>query len=345
VKTGSATPPAPPAPLVEDDIRPRRLRDAQRIAMTNDIARLQARRAEFVSVRCPACDGDDSMPAFGKYGFSYVRCRACRTIFMTPRPTPAIMKRYYEESENYRCWAEQIFPSSEMARRDRIHAPRLQRLIGACRTHGHAGGTLVEIGPGFGTFLGLAARCGFFHRVVGIEPNPDMASACGARGLEILQMQIESVTPSHIVANTVAAFEVIEHLFNPRTFLELCRTLLAPGGMLAISCPNGEGFDVALLGAQSPAIDPEHVNLFNPRSLERLVLSCGFDILEIATPGRLDAEIVREAALNGRIDLKSNALLQHLLIDAWDAMGASFQQFLAEHRLSSHMTLLAKKRN
>ena len=32
------------------------------------------------------------------------------------------------------------------------------------------------------------------------------------------------------------------------------------------------------------------------------------------------------------------------LIDRWDELGADFQEFLAAHRLSSHMWLVARKR-
>ena len=41
-------------------------------------------------------------------------------------------------------------------------------------------GTLVEVGPGFGTFAALARE--EFERVVAIEPTPELAAACRERG-------------------------------------------------------------------------------------------------------------------------------------------------------------------
>jgi SAM-dependent methyltransferase len=80
-------------------------------------------------------------------------------------------------------------------------------------------------------------------------------------------------------------FEVIEHLFEPRRLVSAIQRLLAPGGLLVLSCPKGEGFDIATLGARSLAVDPEHVNLFNPYSLRLMVESAGFEVLDRAYSG------------------------------------------------------------
>ena len=42
---------------------------------------------------------------------------------------------------------------------------------------------------------------------------------------------------------------MIEHLFSPQDFLAVCASLLKDGGLLVLTCPNGQGFDVSVLGA------------------------------------------------------------------------------------------------
>ena len=331
------------ARLSESELCPVDLLAGQEAAFARDVARLHARASEFVAVDCPACGGKASTPIFAKYGLAFRGCTACKTIYMSPRPSPAVMSEYYSNSENYAYWAAHIFPASEASRREKIHKPWLERVTGICERHGIACGTLLEIGPGFGTFAAVATQSGKFKRVVAVEPTPEMAAACRSRGVEVIERRIEDMTAAELAAaDVVVSFEVIEHLFDPADLVRQAARVLKPGGLLVLSCPNGLGFDICMLGAGSQAVDAEHVNLFNPQSLSRLLQAQGFAVLEITTPGRLDAELVRDAALAGTVIL--DPFMRRVLIDEWDSLGWPFQQFLAANGLSSHMWVAAVRK-
>lgn len=330
--------------LSEAELCPDDLLAGQEAAYARDIARLQARQDEFVAVGCPACGAEAHVPAFAKFGFSFRRCASCATIYMSPRPSEAVMADYYASSENYAYWATHIFPASEASRREKIHRPWLARILAYCERHGVPTGTLVEVGPGFGTFCAVATESGRFGRVLAIEPTPELARACRARGVEVIERRVEEAAVAVTGADVLVAFEVIEHLFAPRRFVHDAAKLLKPGGLLVLSCPNGLGFDIATLGPDSLAVDSEHVNLFNPDSLSLLTREAGFEILDVTTPGRLDAEFVRDAVLAGKIDLSGQPFLKRVLVEEWDSLGWPFQQFLAGNGLSSHMWLAARKR-
>lgn len=331
------------APLSEDELCPPDLLQGQEEAFARDVARLRARAAEFVEIPCPACGGLDRTPAFEKWSFRYASCRACGTVYMTPRPSPAVMASYYDASENYRYFAEKIFPASEAARREKIHRPWLEHVLGLCDRHGVPTGTLLEVGAGFGIFAALARDSGRFRRVVVVERTPEMAEACRARGLEVIERPVEEAAGIAPPADVVCAFEVIEHLFDPLAFLRLSLDLLRPGGLLVLSCPNARGFDIETLGAESLAVDPEHVNLFHPASLRLLLSRAGYEVIEITTPGRLDAEFVRQAILDGRH--RPDPFLRRVLVEEWETLGPPFQRFLADHGLSSHMWAAARSRS
>lgn len=168
-----------------------------------------------------------------------------------------------------------------------------------------------------------------------------MAAACRERGVEVLEARIEDAGASVPAADVLVAFEVIEHLFAPARFIADCSRIVRPGGLLVLSCPNSAGFDIATLGAASLAVDPEHVNLFTPASLAGLLERHGFEIVSATTPGRLDAEFVREAVLCNDY-LEGQPLLRRVLIDEWEALGGPFQSFLAQNGLSSHMYIAAR---
>jgi len=328
--------------LSEQELCPENLLAQQEAAFARDIEKLKRRRDEFVEVPCPACSGNSGTKAFEKYSFSYITCSTCRTLYMSPRPSPALMADYYQESENYQFWAKHIFPASEEVRREKIHRLWLQRVQGYCLRYNVEQSKLIEVGAGFGTFSSLATEV--FAEVIAIEPTPDLAENCRRRSIMVIEKKIEDITDEVGHADVLVSFEVIEHLFEPKQFIEKSVGLIKSGGLLVLSCPNGQGFDISLLGANALAVDAEHVNLFNPASLSRLVESCGFEVLEVNTPGRLDAEFVHEAIKKKEYDVSQQPFLKKVLLDEWESLGWPFQQFLAEQGLSSHMWLVARKK-
>jgi len=326
------------------DISPVELDPGQAERFAADIKMLLGYKSRFVSVPCPACGSGVSRKAFEKYGLNYVVCSECETMYVNPRPGQKILDAYYLQSENYCYWNKYIFPATENVRRNKIFRPRVERLIDICKRYGVRRDILVEIGSGFGTFCEEVKRTGFFGRVIGVEPTPDLARTCRQKGIEVLEKPVEQVFFDDNTVGVIAAFEVIEHLFCPRDFLKKCYSMLAHDGALILTCPNVKGFDIAVLQAVSDAVDVEHLNYFHPDSLSGLLAECGFEVVEISTPGRLDAERVRNAVLKNEFDLAPHRFLKQILIDKWDNVGMDFQRFLADNKLSSHMWIAARKR-
>jgi 2-polyprenyl-3-methyl-5-hydroxy-6-metoxy-1,4-benzoquinol methylase len=330
--------------LTDEEIRPAKLMANQHVAALTDIGRLLSRYSEFVDVACPACNEKNHQPKFEKNGIRYVECRSCLTFYVTPRPPSDVLEWFYKGSVNYAYWNEFIFPASEEARREGIFVPRVDRLLELCEKYKIKTNALLEVGSGFGTFCTEVKKKGVFGRVVAVEPTPNLAETCRKRGLEVLEQPVEQINLSNAdLFDVVASFEVIEHLFAPIDFIMHMHRLLKPGGMLMLTCPNGEGFDVETLGIISNTVDHEHLNYFNKSSLTKLLTKCGFEVLETNTPGRLDAELVRNKVLSGDYDISKEPFLKKILIDEWDIMGAAFQEFLINQGLSSNMWVVARK--
>lgn len=328
----------------EQQIRPIKLTEKHRIAILKDIGRLLSRYEEFVHVPCPACGADDASPKFEKYGINYVECTQCRTFYVSPRPTPDLLTWFYQGSANYAYWNDVVFPASEAARREHIFVPRVDRLLELCRKYAVEMGAILEVGAGFGTFCTEVKTRNAFARVVGIEPTPGLAETCRKRGVEIIELPIEQVRfDAPELFDVVASFEVIEHIYAPQDFVARAAKLLKQGGLLIMTCPNGQGFDIQALGAASNTVDHEHLNYFNPDSLAGLLARCGLEVLESFTPGRLDAELVRNKVLAGEHDISAQPFLKRVLIDEWERLGQPFQDFLAQQGLSSNMWLVARK--
>jgi len=309
-------------------------------ALEADRMFLLDRRSDWVDIDCVACGSDQSRPFGSKRGFDYVSCVVCGTVYTNPRPSDTLLKDYYRQSQNYAYWNEHIFPATENSRKERIFRPRALRLRNEIRARGIEPGTLLEIGSAFGTFLEEARQLALFRHIIGLEPTPDLAETCRSRGFDVIEDNVESLTLNEI-ADVIAAFEVIEHVACPEIFLENIRKWLNPNGMLVLTCPNVRGFDVSTLGTLSNTFEQEHLNYFHPESIELLLTRMGFQDVRISTPGRLDAELVRNQLVEGRINLNGQPFLEEILVNKWDELGQLFQDFIAVNNLSSHMMTTA----
>lgn len=329
--------------MKETDIRPQELMRQNRRFRKADLKRLLLQKQKFVSVACPACGRRKYQRWFSKDGFDFVRCTRCQTAFINPRPTLAILENFYTTARSIKHWNDAIFPASEQVRRRTIFKPRALRVVQMCKKYGVGERLLIDVGAGFGTFCEEMQRLHYFTRVVAIEPAPGLAQTCRQKGVEVIEAPVEATKISG--ADVITNFELIEHLFDPKEFLTACARSLRRKGLLILTTPNIQGFDITTLGNKSDHLaGPNHLNYFHPQSLKLLAETCGFRVLEITTPGKLDAEVVRNKVLANKFRLTHQPFLQQILIDRWDELGRKFQQFLRRHTLSSHMWLVAMKR-
>ncbi len=327
--------------LNETDIRPDELIEEQKRRFNIDISNIKKRLKEFCSVNCPACDSNDYIFKFKKFGFTYVECKNCNTMYMNPRPSPEIINWYYSNSENYKFWNTHIFPASEKNRVNLIIKPRIKKIIEISKKFKIDKELFLEIGPGFGSFGQELKKHNFFKKFIAVEPMPDLAESCRKKGLQVIERPVEKIKSLDKKASVVASFEVIEHLFSPAIFLSGIKKLIKKNGLLFITCPNYNGFEISTLGKNSDTIDIEHLNYFTIRSLSILLKKIGFKVIDAFTPGLLDADIVRKKIINGKLKIQKEHFLYKILIDDWDNSGKSFQDFIIKNNLSTHMWIVA----
>ena len=330
--------------ISENQIRPAHLMNEQKSRMLTDLGRVLSKHDEFVSVSCPACGEIKSTDKYEHNGLKYVECINCETFYINPRPSPDVLDWFYKDSVNYKYWNDVIFPASEESRREKIFIPRVDRLLAYCNKYDVDKSSLLEVGAGFGTFCYELQTRNEFNRVVAVEPNRSLAKTCREKGIEVIEKPIEKINLSNDdLFDVIVNFEVIEHLFDPASFVKSCADLLRVGGLFMLTCPNGKGFDIETMGPISDTVDNEHLNYFNKKSLGILFQNAGFEVQESSTPGVLDADLVRNKILSGDFDISAQPFLKKILIDEWEKFGGAFQKFLIEHELSSNIWIIGKK--
>lgn len=328
--------------MKEQDIRPEELYRENTKLHGGDVEGILFQKGKFEKINCPACEANRFQTIFEKDGFTFVSCTDCETIFVNPRPSYEMLRRYNILSKSMKHWNDQVFPASQNYRKHNIFIPRAQKIVALCKNYNVDPSVLIDVGAGFGDFCRVIKKLDFFAKVIAIEPSPDRANACRKYGVDVIEKQVEDCKLEQV--SVVTNFELIEHLYWPKDFILSIAQLLPVGGIFIFTTPNIKGFDLLTLGELSnTVVAPQHINYFHPKSLSHLLKNCGFEIVEILTPGKLDAELVRKKILNGEFDVSGQPFLKQILVSQWESTGEVFQNFLAENCLSSHMWVVARK--
>lgn len=327
-----------------EQIRPANLVEKQQMYIDQDIAWLLRQSDKFVDAPCPCCGGANAEFYCVKNRFSYKICTDCTTSYMSPRPTEKLLSQFYANSANYKFWAEEMFPRTE---NERIHiferrVSIVSDLLGEFHPEAKS---LLEIGPGYGTFCRLFREHNPLISLKGVEPSVELAKVCRNDGIDIEGSTIEEyASKASDYIDVAVSFEVIEHLFNPVGMLQSVHKILNDGGLFIFSCPNGLGFDVQILKEDSETIDHEHLNYFNPGSIEQLLNRANFELLQVKTPGELDVSIVRREWEKKPHIFENNKFLNLYFTSQSSDADHHFQTFLKNSNLSSNMFVVAIKK-
>ncbi|MGA9364088.1 MAG: class I SAM-dependent methyltransferase [Bacteroidota bacterium] len=147
-------------------------------------------------------------------------------------------------------------------------------------------GALLEVGSYAGVFLNTAKQCGW--DVLGIEPQsiPRLYSE-GKYGLKILPTTFEDSDITENSIDVVIALHVIEHVHDPKSFVQKANILLKKNGILILETPTYDSASFRILKHRERSVRVDgHIYFFTERTLRSLVEKCGFHVLKYGTVGR-----------------------------------------------------------
>lgn len=184
--------------------------------------------------------GIDWTPPHGVHKFQYWRDQVTGFYFYTPHEVTG-------KSDLY----QQLQKFSWYYMQDKWE---FSKAIQVLRSHKISNNSrLLEIGVGKAFFLEKAKLFGL--DVAGVELNPDAAALARGKGFQIFEDDLSSLAQSQPSAwDIICSFQVLEHLSNPRDFLEQSLALLKPNGFLILSVPNA---------AVSRYLDPNREDLLD----------------------------------------------------------------------------------
>jgi 2-polyprenyl-3-methyl-5-hydroxy-6-metoxy-1,4-benzoquinol methylase len=225
-----------------------------------------------MSAPCLLCGGTESRALFVKGGKTFVRCSGCDLEWLEPMPTSAEIDAYYE-------WAYREGIYAPYAEADDIRRLIAEHRLSVVQPRARAGRWL-DVGCATGHFVEAARRAG--QAAEGLDVSPGAVERARARGLTAHLGRVEDFRPD-APYDTITAFDVIEHLLDPRGFLDRLRSWLVPGGTLALTLPDVGSIYPRLLMRRHwfYYLPSDHLYYFNPRTIARLLAEQRFTVQRV----------------------------------------------------------------
>lgn len=131
-------------------------------------------------------------------------------------------------------------------------------------------GNVLDVGCSTGAFLfQLQNRFPGDYETLGTDVSQPALEYAKSRGVQIVNESFLDYDFGEKRFDAITFWAVMEHLNNPKGFLQKAASLLKAGGYCFILVPNMKSLAVRILGGKYRYIYPEHLNYFRPETLEK----------------------------------------------------------------------------
>ena len=199
-------------------------------------------------------------PYLEKRGVRLVRCESCSMVYANPVGQEFASGEYYDrEGAAYYLSAAKL--QSDYA------AVRFAREVKLFREYCQ-GGAVLDVGCSSGSFLfQLNRQFPGKYAVVGTDVSGAPLDYAESKGIAVIRGDFPTHDFGKRRFDAVTFWAVLEHLLEPKRFLEKAASLLIPGGHCFVLVPNLESLAVRLIGKRYRYIYEQHLNYFTRSTL------------------------------------------------------------------------------
>lgn len=201
--------------------------------------------------------------------FRFVRCLSCDVVFADPAPEAEWLQHAYAEA-SFESFTEARSAARTYARYLRSTFDRIPERRRA-----------LDIGTGDGAFLGELLAAGF-REVSGIEPSSQAIAHAPPHIRPLIRQG--TFGPGSLEGSgysIITCFQTLEHVSGPAELVATAAAALVSGGAFCAVTHSTRALAVRLLGDSSPVFDVEHLQLFSPGSIRRLLERAGLSNVSV----------------------------------------------------------------
>lgn len=228
---------------------------------------------KYTSLRnCPVCNHNGYISIFNKSGGIYVKCGRCSMVFLNPVFKESSLKEYYKNLNTDQ--AKIISKESKFYRE--VYSLGLKKIMEYIKS-----GRIMDIGCCNGFFLDIAREKGW--DTTGVELCLSDAEIARKGGHIIFTEPLETIK-FDIKFDAVTLWDVFEHIPNPQKYLLSLSKILDNNGVIFMQIPNSDALAARIMRERCNMFDGvEHVNLYNPKTIKKVLRDSGFKILHLST--------------------------------------------------------------
>ncbi|MSR71083.1 MAG: class I SAM-dependent methyltransferase [Candidatus Taylorbacteria bacterium] len=146
-------------------------------------------------------------------------------------------------------------------------------------------GKLLDVGAATGFFIKMAGNRGW--EAEGVEISDYAASQARANGHKVKTGSLSSIVTPPETYSVITMFDVFEHFNDPEKELKIAHKSLSKEGLIMINTPNSGSLYAKLLGKNwHLLVPPEHLFLFNQKSLGIMLERVGFKVIMTSNIGK-----------------------------------------------------------
>lgn len=230
-----------------------------------------APRASFAGQpSCPICADSNPIPWLAapdrfngrQTQYQLLRCSACSVVWLNEPPPKSEMGYHYGSEYDRTIAAASQAPDHWLPRREELLQLK-------------SGGAVLDLGCGSGGFL--CTLKGPSWRLYGIEMSEGAAKVARSRcGADVFVGDILDAPFSPGSFDAITAFNVFEHVHEPKVVLARVAKWLRPGGVFYTMMPNIDSAGARIFRSYWYALElPRHLYHFSPTTLKMLARSAG----------------------------------------------------------------------
>lgn len=239
------------------------------------VAWLQGKKAD---AKCPACGFEGTVEQVLEVDYRAPR----ESLFYHLQRCPHCNLLFSDTPPNYNYHDDELIIVGWPSYYVQMGVGLWEIAAAICRIKKPAGAKVLEIGSAYGFGLDFCVRERQWQGV-GYDPSPLAAIGAEALDLHVVQGLFDDTTLKHGPWDVVIATELIEHLEDPHTFLQLMRQAVAQDGVLVLTTPAAEkiGPHLSPWMFEALLVPNRHVMLHSRESLAETLRQAGFAHVEV----------------------------------------------------------------